>query len=695
MTIKEKIEAFKEKYGSTIRADYMPSVIIGDLIINPQYKHSNGYAYTEFYRKIFVPYMLYDKDLDVSAIAIGTISTKKTGGNQREWSGEIYYIVNHEQKLLNEFGGDPYYFYGKKTYYYAKGFLNEFYGSWVTAENQLKLFLGENIKIGNSVRETKLYYFAEWFTHPKAKDAGDEIIKLGTVSNIVVDTSDIDGMSLGWQRAMKIIIETNDRYDIVRCFARQKELQRIYFDSETNKINIFHCVNGTWEKSTGTDKYTHYLMHKDLADESLENTKRLKYLKDMATNNMNSYKYSYWDATIGRCIDEEIKYIRLSVFSLIKILRYPILEKLYKAGYKNIYDQIDKAQPKADLQNMFGTYNNKSKTIHGALGLNKFQLDFIDRQIGEVKKNCHYKHSPTYILSSIKTVSDAINISDMDNKQFESIYTFVDGIVNAGNRYTNYYERGSVFWSETETFARNTAKLTTMANRVNKISKQIPNIYNIYNDMVHMYKNCKKDHLDVVNIDFDELKYYQDFVRYHDYYTNIYNTHQEEKRRNYDKAMKERHEKLIKQYEKIYKERKERYEYTNGDYVFKIPEKPQQELADEGRVLGHCVGGYSDRVLSGSTNIIFLREKLAPTIPFMTIEVNGGKVVQCHGSHNAWLGSSEKYQKAIPAVMNWLHEKNIKCSGNILTSKAMGYSSYGAGNIELPQVSFDIKEILI
>ena len=691
MTAQQKIQKFIAKYGENIRKDYMPSILLGGTMINSEFKEKNGTICYNFYSKVFVPYLLYDEKLDVLAVAIGSMSSNKRDGLQREWTGTVYYIVDHEKKVVNKNGESPYCYYGKETCYYARFFLDEFKtNEHNICSREIKRFLGETFRWGSRLFGTRLWCLKEWFVQKNKKDASNEIIKLGDVSDIKLSTQEIDYLGYTWRPAIRTTIENNGRYDIIRCFSEDKETERIYFDTQTDKIIIFYCTNGIWQKATTVNKYSTYLVDKNLIDTYFEKTKRLKYLEDIVSNNKQTYVHSFWAQ--GKSHQEETNFIELSVFKLIKILRYPILEKLYRAGYKNIYDNIDKGCPKADITQKFGVYNDKAKTIYKVLGLNKFQLDLIDNKIGKNKNN-YYVTSAYKVLNGIKAGLNMSNISDLNNEQFQSLYTFVEQISSGRYGYT-YYDRRA-FWKEYESFANNISKFTAMANRMNRIAKNFSGIYQTYNDMINMYDNCKRELLNVVDLNFEDLKDQNDFVRLHDYYTNMHNAHVEECRRNYDKAMKERHEKMLKNYEKIYKERTEKYEYGYGDYLFKIPKNPQEELTNEGRVLSHCVGGYSERVLSGNTNIVFLREKAAPEIPFMTIEINGEKVVQIHGSHNAWLGSCEKYQKAIPAVMHWLYDKKIKCNVNILTSKATGYSSYGAESVELPKVSFNVKEILM
>ena len=694
MTIQEKIIKFIEKYGEDIRKDYMPAVKLSGrksptITINKEYEEANESLLYSYYSKIFCPYLLYDEELDVLALAIGQMSSSKTGGEQRDWTGNVYYIVDHKKQVLDKEGSKPYYFYGKATHYYARSFLAEFSSYPTRAVKELKRFLGDVFRYGSRLVETYLWCLKEWFMRKEPTQKTIEIANLGDVSNVKISTQEVDEIGYSWHTAMETILEANERYDVIRCFSKNEERERIYLDTKTDKIFIFYCVNGKWEKTNNVSYYNTYLINKESVDTYFDKTRRLKYLKNIIANDKTLYVKNIY--TPQGYQDIETNYIEMSVFNSIKILRYPILEKLYKAGYKNIYSKIDTAQPKAWILEKFGVYNPKSKTIYGTLGVNKFQLDFIESKTAEVADR-YYDTNVFRILSRIKEALGKINLSDLDNTQFQSIYTFVEGMSVNGR----YGYRGNRFWKQYEEFTHNIASFTAMANRVNKIAQQqVSGIYQIYSDIINTYDNCKSNRLDVIEIDFNELRTYNDFVRMHDYYSNIYNAYRERCRREYDKVMKEQHEKIMKAYEKLYKDRKIEFEYSYGDYLFKIPQNPEEELTTEGGFLHHCVAGYSTRVLSGNTNIIFLREKTAPTIPFMTIEVREGKVIQCHGSHNAWLGSCEKYQKAIPAVMYWLHDKKIKCHHNILTSKAMGYSDYGTGNIELPEVSFDVKEILI
>lgn len=93
--------------------------------------------------------------------------------------------------------------------------------------------------------------------------------------------------------------------------------------------------------------------------------------------------------------------------------------------------------------------------------------------------------------------------------------------------------------------------------------------------------------------------------------------------------------KFEEKYKELFKKRK-LLEYEDGDYIIIQPDSIKSIIL-EGKVLAHCVGGYAEQHAKGQTNIMFLRHKETPGVPFYTIEVNNNyKIVQCHGYANEW-----------------------------------------------------------
>lgn len=66
------------------------------------------------------------------------------------------------------------------------------------------------------------------------------------------------------------------------------------------------------------------------------------------------------------------------------------------------------------------------------------------------------------------------------------------------------------------------------------------------------------------------------------------------------------------------------------------------ELFDEGEALNHCVGRYADSYSKGTTILLVIRREAEPDKPFYTLEVNGGKIIQCRGFKNCSMTTEVK-----------------------------------------------------
>ena len=89
----------------------------------------------------------------------------------------------------------------------------------------------------------------------------------------------------------------------------------------------------------------------------------------------------------------------------------------------------------------------------------------------------------------------------------------------------------------------------------------------------------------------------------------------------------------------------------------------EADILQEGKALCHCVGGYADRHRDGKTTILFLRKATEPDKPFLTIEMNGNKLVQIHGYRNegVYTGKGrfapdpkDTYKDWLEAWLHWL-----------------------------------------
>jgi len=71
--------------------------------------------------------------------------------------------------------------------------------------------------------------------------------------------------------------------------------------------------------------------------------------------------------------------------------------------------------------------------------------------------------------------------------------------------------------------------------------------------------------------------------------------------------------------------------WTYGGLTIRPATSPA-ELKEEGAALHHCVGGYAQRMADGETAIFFIRRE--PDKPYFTLELKGKNIVQCRGKNN-------------------------------------------------------------
>lgn len=74
-------------------------------------------------------------------------------------------------------------------------------------------------------------------------------------------------------------------------------------------------------------------------------------------------------------------------------------------------------------------------------------------------------------------------------------------------------------------------------------------------------------------------------------------------------------------------------EWEQGDLLIRWPTSGN-EIINEGEALKHCVGGYVERAAQGKTTILFIRKKSDPGKPFYTLEWCDDRVIQCKSYEN-------------------------------------------------------------
>lgn len=80
---------------------------------------------------------------------------------------------------------------------------------------------------------------------------------------------------------------------------------------------------------------------------------------------------------------------------------------------------------------------------------------------------------------------------------------------------------------------------------------------------------------------------------------------------------------LSKKYKSRYKKLQNKYCFRDEEtgLMIVIP-RGAEDIKNEGKILHHCVGGYAERHLNGTTTILFIRKIRKPLTPFYTMEIN-------------------------------------------------------------------------
>lgn len=111
-----------------------------------------------------------------------------------------------------------------------------------------------------------------------------------------------------------------------------------------------------------------------------------------------------------------------------------------------------------------------------------------------------------------------------------------------------------------------------------------------------------------------------------------------------------------------YPDRK-KLEYSFGNLFIRQPES-MEEIAKEGSLLHHCVGGYAERHANSKLHILFIRRADKPDIPYYTVELSAsGNIVQVRGLRNCPMTEEvtdfiNNYKQYIAEIFNKKEEKS-------------------------------------
>lgn len=83
------------------------------------------------------------------------------------------------------------------------------------------------------------------------------------------------------------------------------------------------------------------------------------------------------------------------------------------------------------------------------------------------------------------------------------------------------------------------------------------------------------------------------------------------------------------------------WDFTYGNYTIVIP-TCGQDLVEEGQNMHHCVGGYVENIVKGTSYIIFVRHKDTPDKCYITAEIDtAGNICQYYLAHDRCISSTE------------------------------------------------------
>ena len=375
---------------------------------------------------------------------------------------------------------------------------------------------------------------------------------------------------------------------------------------------------------------------------------------------------------IDRCVDVLLNNEFLNkesfLINLIYTLKYPIVEKLGKAGYKYLMSKMIWS-PTTLLRDKFETTPKKTGTLYENLGVNKIQLKILE-QLRDPYKNT---------LPSIKFIKQigGDDVIHWDEKKSRKIFKFASKAVDWSGLALRENSLGIPDY-----FRWNMKGFTpTDQNR-----KNIKNLINLQDknpdvDVVRLFRDTVYTMCDLVreilpNMNPFEAKTLRELQWMHDQYTDIANAQR------YNGLKKDG------RWDKFNKKRIEKYEKIGDEFEIIVPREPK-DIINEGANLNHCVGSYLESVASGYKTILFLRKVSEPDKSFYTIEVGDSRIVQIHGNHNKWLGNNPE---AIQFVIDWLKDVQVRCSLRILFNLGQGYSG---SNDNLDHSSYKLNEFVI
>ncbi len=390
---------------------------------------------------------------------------------------------------------------------------------------------------------------------------------------------------------------------------------RIYVDGK----NFIGC------KKNNAGEYVQFRLSS--GKDNFDSGKIIPFEKDILNGTVLQYFSSIFT-------EFEEKYQSMYIWAF---LQYPILEQLYKLGLKDIVKECGKSwrgNPLDTLSSYFGSINSKEKNVYKILGINKHQFEVVVKSLSD-KSISH--HNSISLIKGVLT--DNGPIDSIDNKTFDIIYELVLDVKKMNKSeytLTNILNLLSKLYS-TKTMLNMVPDIKDMFLNTNSRLFSGDNYANTYYDYLTMVE--KVGDTKHFRPNFDSL---EDIKDMHLAVCSVYNLKREAYKLEAFQKQSDKWKKFV---------------YEGEELSVIAPEHPG-EVANEGIVLHHCVKSYIDRIISGSTNIVFIRKNNELTKPFFTVEIsNSGTIEQVHGFGNRNADTEPGLEEFIK---EWSKEKKLK-----------------------------------
>ena len=354
--------------------------------------------------------------------------------------------------------------------------------------------------------------------------------------------------------------------------------------------------------------------------------------------------------------------------SLYYMLQYPILEQMCKINelkwfmLKVFRQSKFLMNPLEVLKQCFGVLDLKAGTIWGKIGINRYQakkfIPLLEDAIPEVSKcqkvaesfsficllkmiGCGCDFSGNLFVSMFRF--DYMNISHLDRKSSDELFNIAQGMMVKNEEYCTFSAPSFMFSKFCHVLGHLTKKFGLKNSLKNAwvLSRERRNarVINNFNDY---YSIC-----------------HDIGVTPHPFFLNeadITNAHNDVMNR---RVIISNSIKMEKWKDSMKKSRCYEWEYEDDSFMSTTPREPI-DVVNEGCDLHHCVGHYVNRIIEGSTNIMFIRKKEDTLKPFFTVEIdNSGVIRQVHGFGNR---NADTEPGLVEYVNRWAKDRGLSLS---------------------------------